>query len=332
MEYLAEYLLFLAKTLTVVGGVAALAALVSSRRARMADARAHIRVHNLNRKYAQMEHTLRFAMLSRKGYRQFFKSWKRESSARQQTHPDKPTRERVFVIDFHGDIRASAVASLREEVTAILTVATPEDEVVVRLESGGGLVHAYGLAASQIERLKAAGVHVTVAVDKVAASGGYMMACVADRLLAAPFAILGSIGVIAQTPNLHRLLKKHDIDFEQFTAGEYKRTVTVFGENTDEGRAKFREQIEEVHTLFKDFVARHRPVVDVAQVATGEHWYGQQALQHKLADELRTSDDYLLEASRTKDIYQVTHMRRKTALERWFGGGGHEGGTPGGLV
>jgi serine protease SohB len=230
-----------------------------------------------------------------------------------------PRKRRVFVVSFHGDIRGSAVASLREEVTAILTVAEAGDEVIVRLESGGGLVHAYGLAASQLLRIKAKGLRLIVAVDKVAASGGYMMACVADRVLAAPFAVVGSIGVVSQIPNFHRLLQKNDIDFEQFTAGEYKRTVTVFGENTDAGREKFRAEIEDTHRLFKEFVSEHRKGLDMVQVATGEHWFGARALELNLVDELRTSDDYLLEASNTADLYEVSFAAKKHLAARLMG-------------
>ena len=109
---------------------------------------------------------------------------------------------------------------------------------------------AYGLAASQMQRIRDKKLKLTVCVDKVAASGGYMMAVVADKIIAAPFAVLGSIGVLAQVPNFHRLLKKHDVDFEMLTAGKYKRTLTMFGENTDKGREKFQEDIEDTHVLF----------------------------------------------------------------------------------
>lgn len=240
----------------------------------------------------------------------------RRNQARKRNHDAESAHGRVFVVDFQGDIRASAIASLREEITAILTVATSGDEVLLRLQSTGGLVHSYGLAASQIVRLKDRGIRVTVSVDKVAASGGYMMACVADHLIAAPFAVVGSIGVIAQFPNFNRLLKKHDIDYEQFMAGAYKRTVTIFGDNTEEDRAKFREQLTDVYRLFKDFVKQHRPTLDMEKVATGEYWYGAHAIDLKLVDELRTSDDYLLEASKTKDLYHVAYGRRKSSLEK----------------
>ena len=225
-------------------------------------------------------------------------------------------KPRVFVLNFKGDLRALAVASLRQEITAVLSMAQPRDEVVVRLESPGGMVHAYGLASSQLQRIKEHGIDLTVCVDKVAASGGYMMACVANKILAAPFAILGSIGVVAQMPNFNRLLKKHDIDFELITAGEYKRTLTVLGENTEKGREKFVEEIEDVHLLFKEFVAEHRPELDIEKVATGEHWFGQRALDRGLVDELMTSDEYIARACEAADVFEVKYVEKKRLPER----------------
>ncbi|WOX05387.1 protease SohB [Microbulbifer pacificus] len=226
------------------------------------------------------------------------------------------TRKRLFVVHFDGDIKASALTNLREEITAILQVAEPKDEVVVCLESPGGMVANYGLAASQLARVRSAGVHLTVVVDKVAASGGYMMACVADRILAAPFAMLGSIGVVAQLPNFHRLLQRNDVDFELFTAGEYKRTVTMFGENTPEGKEKFQSDLEEIHTLFQHFVSEYRPQLDVVKVATGEVWFGQRALDLALVDELKTSDEYLTSRARNADLYQVEYKERQNIAKK----------------
>jgi serine protease SohB len=258
-----------------------------------------------------MARVLQAVMLPKKAFKQFLKSQKKQSK-------QKDAKPSVFVLNFHGDIRGSAVASLRQEISAVLSVARPQDEVLLRLESSGGLVTAYGLAASQLTRIKEKKLKLTAAVDKVAASGGYMMACVADRIIAAPFAVLGSIGVIAQLPNFNRFLKKNDIDFEQFTAGEYKRTVTLFAENTDKAREKFRLELEDTHTLFKDFVKQHREGLDITQVATGEHWYGTRALELKLVDELRTSDDYLLELSRSADLFEVTYTRKHPLIARFF--------------
>lgn len=227
--------------------------------------------------------------------------------------------ERIFVLDFKGDVQASAVAQLREEITLILSTAVADkDKVILRLESPGGLVHGYGLAAAQLQRLRDAGIHLTICVDKVAASGGYMMACLANHIISAPFAVLGSIGVVAQVPNFNRLLKEHHIDFEQFTAGEYKRTVTMFGENSDEAKAKFKEELQQTHQLFKHFVEKYRPQLDIAQVSTGEHWYGQDALDLKLVDELATSDDYILNLIEQHDVY-LLHSRTKPTLGEKLG-------------
>ncbi|GAB2503469.1 protease SohB [Microbulbifer agarilyticus] len=225
-------------------------------------------------------------------------------------------RKRLFVVHFDGDIKASALSNLREEITAILQVASKEDEVVVCLESPGGMVANYGLAASQLARVRSAGVKLTIVVDKVAASGGYMMACVADRILAAPFAMLGSIGVVAQLPNFHRLLQRNDVDFELFTAGEYKRTVTMFGENTPEGKEKFQNDLEEIHTLFQHFVHEYRPQLDIAKVATGEVWFGQSALDLALVDELKTSDEYLTSRAANADLYQVEYKERQNIAKK----------------
>ena len=225
-------------------------------------------------------------------------------------------KSRLYVLDFKGDLRALAVSRLRQEITAVLSMARDSDEVVVRLESHGGMVHAYGLASSQLQRVKEHGIGLTVCVDKVAASGGYMMACVANKILAAPFAILGSIGVIAQLPNFNRLLKKHDIDFELITAGEYKRTLTMLGENTEKGREKFTEEIEDIHLLFKEFVAQHRPELDIERVATGESWFGQRALDRGLVDELITSDEYIAQACEVSDVFEVKYVEKKPLPER----------------
>ena len=225
----------------------------------------------------------------------------------------------MWVIDFKGSMDAHEVSSLREEITAVLTVATPQDQVVVRLESPGGVVHGYGLAASQLQRIRDKQIPLTVAVDKVAASGGYMMACVANKIVAAPFAILGSIGVVAQIPNLNRFLKNKDIDIELHTAGQYKRTLTLLGENTDEGRQKFREELNETHHLFKDFVKEMRPSLDIDQVATGEHWYGSQAQEKGLVDEVGTSDELLLGLMDGRDVISVRFMQRKKMMDRFTG-------------
>lgn len=228
----------------------------------------------------------------------------------------KRDKKRIFVLDFKGDVWASSVTALREEISAILPVARKNDEVVVRLESGGGVVQDYGFAASQLKRLREKKIHLTVLVDKIAASGGYMMASVADKLVAAPFAVIGSIGVLAEMPNFNRLLKKFDIDYELITAGEYKRTLTVFGENTREGREKMVDQLEDIHTLFKDFIQEHRPDVPMDKVATGEYWHGSRALELGLIDSVQTSDDYLITACERADVYKIEFKARESVREK----------------
>ena len=318
LDYLLQYTLFLAETLTVVAAIAALvllaAALAARRRAAGGAGPERLSVRDLGARYREMQRVLESGLLSDKERKAAEKARKREARAR--ARGSGPGRPRVFVLDFKGDIRASAVSSLREEVTAVLAHARPDDEVLVRLESAGGLVHDYGLAASQLMRVRERGIPLTVSVDRVAASGGYMMACVADRILAAPFAILGSIGVLAQIPNFHRLLDSHGVDFEQFKGGEFKRTVTMFGENTDTDRAKLRQDIEELHDIFKRFVTEQRAGLDIEKVATGEHWLGRRARELGLCDELVTSDDYLLAANERADLFGVRFEIRKRLATR----------------
>lgn len=315
LHFIADYGLFLAKVLTVAlgillvaGGLMALAA-----RSRRPD-EGHIEVRKLNERFEAMRDALREATLDTKALKRLHREERK--AKKKESRPAAGDRPRVFVLDFEGDVRAQAVAALREEVSAILTSAATGDRVLLRLESAGGTVHGYGLAAAQLERLRARGLELVIAVDKVAASGGYMMACVASRLIAAPFAILGSIGVVAQVPNFHRLLRRHDIDYELLTAGRYKRTLTVFGRNTEEGRQKFAEELEETHTLFRDYVSRWRPAMDMQLLATGETWHGTQALPLGLVDGIGTSDQWLQEAADTADLLALRFVERKTLARR----------------
>jgi serine protease SohB len=315
-EFFFEYGLFLAKAVTFVAAVAAVTLVVVGL-SRKHPATGELTVEKLNERFRDLAAPLRRAALSKAEWK---KQSKREDKATKAAAKaaDKATtaKPRVFVLDFKGDIRATAVASLREEITAVLSLASAQDEVVLRLENFGGAVHEHGLAASQLTRIKARGIPLTAIVDKGAASGGYMMACIASRIIAAPFAVVGSIGVLAQIPNFNRALTERGIDFEQVTAGKYKRTVTMFGKNTDEDRAKLREELEEVHALFKSMVASHRPQLDIEAVATGEHWYGTRALELKLVDELGASDDYLLAAAARADVFHVSYRARHSLQER----------------
>lgn len=311
IEFLAEYGLFLLKAITIVAAIVVVIVIAAS--AGRKGAHEGLEVEDLNKKYQSLAESLRSAISSKGERKQAAKEKKKKDKAESKEDPRRP---RSFVIEFKGDLKASAVPSLREEVSAVLDVVTEGDEVIVLLENHGGVVHEHGLAASQLSRIRDRGVQLTVCVDKVAASGGYLMACVANKIYAAPFAILGSIGVLAQIPNFHRLLDGHGVEFEQVTAGKYKRTVTMFGENSDEDRAKLKEELEDVHSLFKDAVAKYRPGLDIEKIATGEHWYGTRALDLGLADELRTSDELLLERAIDRDLYLLSYKIKQPLQKR----------------
>ena len=330
MEFLYEYGLFLAKTVTFVIAVIAIVAVGAASAIKHKHKKGELEITDLSEQFEEVEQEIVHALLNKEELKQKEKNDKK--LAKEQAKADKAlakkkdkaesddtveSQSKVFVVDFKGSIDAKEVSSLREEVSAILSVATKNDEVFVRLESGGGMVHGYGLASSQLDRIRQHEIPLTVSVDKVAASGGYMMACVANNIIAAPFAILGSIGVIAQLPNFNKLLKKNDIDFEQFTAGEFKRTVTMFGENTDKGKEKFVEELEETHVLFKDFVSEHRPSLDLNKVATGEHWFGTKALELGLIDTIQTSDEYLQKLSKSHKVIAIKYEVKKGLAEKF---------------
>jgi serine protease SohB len=310
MNLLYEVLAFAAKGFVVFLTIALTTAVVVGILRRRRPFAAGLRVRRLNEQIERLGDAVRAELMPKRKIRKLLKGRKK---ARTAASADKPN---VFVIDFKGDLFATAVRDLREEVTAIAAAASSRDEVVVRLESAGGAVPHYGLAAAQLTRLRDRSLKVTVCIDRIAASGGYMIACVADKIVAAPFAIIGSIGVVAQVPNLHRLLKKHDVDFQEMTAGEFKRTVSVFGEITERGRKKFQEELEDVHQLFKDFVKSQRPQLDLDRVSTGEHWLARRALDLGLVDALQTSDEYLVARAAEANVYRVAFERPPTLRER----------------
>lgn len=322
MEFLYEYGLFFAKTLTFVAAILAIIVTIVVLAAKQKGQKGELLITDLSAQLNDNKQHFEEQLLSEDELKLKQKEDKKAAKAAKKAAKKTPegldadVKNKLYVLDFKGSIDAKEVSSLREEVTAILGVIKPNDEVLVRLESGGGMVHGYGLASSQLQRLRDKGVHLTASIDKVAASGGYMMACVAPKIIAAPFAIVGSIGVIAQIPNFNRLLKKHDVDFEQMTAGEFKRTVTMFGENTDKGKEKFQQELEETHQLFKEFVSTNRPQVDIDKVATGEHWYGSQAYSLNLIDKVQTSDDYLLGQNETKTVISVRYVVKKKLADK----------------
>lgn len=279
-----------------------------------------IEIEKINDKFDAMREALELELFSKDELKALKKQKKKEekieAKALKKQSSSIPARPRIFVVRFTGDVEASEVHPLREAITAILTTAKPTDEVLIILESSGGYVHNYGLGASQLQRIRDRNIHLTVSVDLVAASGGYLMAVVANNIIAAPFAIIGSIGVLAQVPNFYRVLQKYDVDIEQHTAGEYKTTLTMLGKNTEKARKKFQEELEDTHVLFKQFVSEHRPSLDIQKIATGEHWYGTQALHLHLIDEIITSDDYLFNKSTESDIYEITYVINETLKDK----------------
>ncbi|KAL7534110.1 hypothetical protein ACHAWF_004724 [Thalassiosira exigua] len=210
-------------------------------------------------------------------------------------------RKNLFVTRFPGDVTASQLNELREEVTGILRASQPRDEALLILQSGGGTVTGYGLAAAQLQRFKANGMKLTV------------------------------IGVISEIPNAYDRLKKEGIEFQTVTAGKYKRTVTPTKKVTKEDLAKSTEDIQEIFDLFKSFVASQRPQLDIEDVATGDTWFGEDALEKGLCDELAAADDVLLEfADGGYDLYEVAYDPGSERAGRLLaglpgGGGGLEG-------
>lgn len=310
MEFLSDYAGFLIRLLSIALVIVLILSSLASIKSKNRKGKGSLQVAEISEEVQQTKRHMQQELLDKKTFKALQKSEKR--SKKQKSSPSR----NVFVVEFDGDIQASATDSLREEISAILSVASTADEVVVKLESGGGVVHGYGLAASQLQRIKDKGIGLTVCIDKVAASGGYMMACVADKVVAAPFAIVGSIGVVAQIPNIHRLLDKNDIDVELHTAGQFKRTLTVLGENTEEGREKFKQDLERTHELFKRHVALHRPALDIDEIATGEVWYGSEAKDLGLVDVIQTSDDYVLDRCVEAKVIQVNYRKARPMSER----------------
>ena len=305
MEFLLDYAGFLVRAVTVLIVIVLVLSIAASVRSRGRSKEGELLVSNMNEFYTDLQENMEHSVLNKAQLKALAKTKKLQ---KKQAKKDETQKSRVYVLNFDGDIKASAVDSLRHEITALLSIAKPTDEVVLRLESGGGMVHSYGLASSQLARIRDAQIPLTICVDKIAASGGYMMACIGDKILSAPFAMLGSIGVVAQIPNIHRLLKKNDIDVEVLTAGDYKRT--------EQARQKFLQELQTTHDLFKQFVARFRPQLDIDAVATGEVWLGTDAQGLNLVDQLQTSDEYLSKRAAEADLFLLEFIQKKSLQER----------------
>tara|TARA_Y100001970_G_scaffold29695_1_gene36844 strand:- start:6 stop:1028 length:1023 start_codon:yes stop_codon:yes gene_type:complete len=314
MEFLTEYGVFLLKVITIALAITVPLLIIIGSSKSKTPSKGSLVVKNLSKKYEDMGTAIRSSQLNPKELKKYNKDVQKKKKADDK----KPSKEdSVYVLNFNGDIQASEVTKLKHEINAILLSDTKCKEVVIKVESGGGSAYAYGLCAAELKRLVDNKIKLTVCIDKVAASGGYLMSCVASKIIAAPWAIVGSIGVIAQLPNFHRLLKKNSIDFEMHTAGEFKRTLTTLGENTEEGRKKFKSELEDLHLIFKDFVKEQRPQVDTKIVATGEVWQGEKAIEVGLIDAIGTSDDYLVGLSKKLRLFEIDYVEKKNLTERF---------------
>jgi serine protease SohB len=321
MAFWLDIAAFLVKALIIVAAIGSLAILIA-RLARSGEAKeSEIKIRSLNERYDDMSDAMDGALLDKKERKARLKTRKKEDKAAAKARRGQAPGKRIYVLGFKGDLRATAVKRLGSEIDAVLIAARPgTDEAVIRIESPGGTVTGYGLAAAEILRLREHKVKVVASIDQVAASGGYMMACAADRIVAAPFAVVGSIGVVAPVPNLHRLLQKNEIDFEEMTSGQFKRTVSVLGEITPAGREHFRGKLEDTHEAFKAHVAQCRPEVDMAKVANGDHWLAREALGLALVDEIMTGDELLFRARDSARLYEVSTEPRKTLAQQLLSG------------
>lgn len=317
----AEYGIFVLKIVTILVSLLLFIAVLAQIKGK-SPSRDPIVLEKLNDSYRELKLAWlqTFAGEGKAYDKEQLKAEKKAMKTEKKSHKNMAKRKRkVFVLQFNGNIKADAVATMREEISAILQVASKEDEVVLNLESPGGVVAGYGLAAAQLSRIRDAGIKLTVCVDKVAASGGYLMAVVADKIIAAPFAVIGSIGVIAQIPNVHELLKKNHVEVIELTAGKHKRPLSVLGQSTQEGKQHVKEQLQLIHEQFKSLVLQYRPDLDITQIATGDYWTAENALKYRLVDELQTSDAYIQQSLQIADVYAVKTEKKPKLKDKLAG-------------
>ena len=316
MEILTDYFIFLLKVFTLAIAITVPLLLIIGSSKGKSQPKGKLSITNLSEKFESMGNAVKSSLMNPKELKKFKKDLTKDKKKKDK-NKEKDEKDSAFVLNFKGDIQATEVEKLKQEINAILLSEAPCKEVIIRVESGGGSAYAYGLCAAELKRLVDNDINLTVCIDKVAASGGYLMSCVASKIIAAPWAIVGSIGVIAQMPNFHRLLKKNSIDFEMHTAGAYKRTLTTLGENTEEGRKKFKSDLEDLHIIFKDFVKEQRPQVDTEVVATGEVWQGKEAIDVGLIDSIETSDNYLVSLSKKVNLFEIEFVEKKNLSEKF---------------
>jgi serine protease SohB len=233
---------------------------------------------------------------------------------------EKPLAERpIAVVSFDGDVRATKRKIVSALIDELIVNKDKLSEAVVVVNSPGGSVAEYGLLYAEMERIRAAGISLTVCIDTYAASGGYLMSLPANRIVAAPFAFVGSVGVVAYSPNIHRLLKKHDIEPRLFTAGEFKRTVTLIGDDDEEAKQHFQHQLESLHGLFLAAVKKYRTGANFEKIGTGDHWTAEESQTQNLGlvDHIATSREYLLKLNADRDLVHLS--QKKHMLEGGLG-------------
>ncbi len=229
---------------------------------------------------------------------------------------------RLAVLRFQGlrDLNASGDQRLSEAIDEVLVNRDHFEEAVVIIDSPGGTTHGYGHAYALLERLSASGLKVTACIDRIGASGGYLMALPADRILAGPFAIVGSVGVVAGIPNVKRLLEEKGVSYRLFVAGDKKRVVHFADDDGPEVREYMDEKLAGIHTQFLQAVEKHRgDRVKLDEVRSGDHWSAEESVEKGLGlvDELQTSAEYLLE--RNREVALVMIERRVDITERFAG-------------
>ena len=288
----------------VAAAVLLILRIMSANRAERRESDSDLQITDLGKQLAERANKVKRRLMPKKERKELAKRSKAEASTENYNST-------VFVIDFRPKLRAREVETLRKEVDVITQLATPRDEVLVRIDSPGGTVTGYGHAASQLLRIHNIGVPLTICVDEIAASGGYMCAAVADKIVAAPFAFIGSIGVVAGIPNFVGLMNKLGVRYFELTAGENKRTLTPFSEPTPEKQAVEQQRLEAIHRAFKELIKKRRPNLDIDRVADGNYWLAVDAKELGLVDMIQTSDEYLLEQARaSRRILKISCERK----------------------
>jgi protease-4 len=196
-------------------------------------------------------------------------------------------RKAIAVIDVKGDILSS------EKVVKEIEKYDEDSSVraiVLRVNSPGG-----GIAQSQeiYKAVKEADKEIIASLGSVAASGGYYISCGADRIIANPGTITGSIGVITTFPKYHQLLKKIGVEWEVIKSGEHKDIGSPYRDMTVEEKRLFQDVIDDLFDQFVEVVSVERdiPKEEVLKLADGRIFSGNQAHELGLVDEIGTFSD-----------------------------------------